>query len=131
MTTMATAVRESHRLQLAVRGQSIRYTRKVGGPGSVVDLLAVRGSTDHQVSDSAGALAQYTSADWIALAATLAAGPGGVAFEPAEGDTIDELDALGGTPTGIRYEVSPYAGGAAWKRDATRTVYRIHATEIP
>jgi hypothetical protein len=123
---MAAAVRESHRLQLTVQGQPVRYTRKVGGS---VDLLAVRGSTSHDVSDSGGALAQYTSADWIALAASLTIGA--AVFEPAEGDTIEELDALGGTPTGIKYEVSPYAGGAAWVRDATRTVYRIHTTEIP
>lgn len=118
------AVAEAHRLHLAARGQPIRYTRRVGG--GTVDVQAVKGETDRTATDSSGSLLTYGSTDWLVLASSLAIG--GVVFTPAEGDTIAELDDTG-TPTGVAYRVTPYAGGAAFRLDVTRQTWRIKSTQ--
>lgn len=119
------AIAEAHRLQLAARGQPIRYTKRVGG-GSV-DVPALKGETDRQAADSAGSLLSYASTDWIVSASSLTIA--GVPVTPADGDAIVELDGTG-TPTGPAYRVAPYAGGSSFRLDSTRQLWRIRTTQI-
>lgn len=112
----------------ATTGQTITYTRKVGG--GTVDLTSKAwvGRTvfrRNQVADSAGAAVVFGDRDYLIPVADLTSS--GTAFEPARGDRITET--IGGIAT--TFEVIAQLGEPEWRfSDQDRTLYRVHTKKV-
>jgi hypothetical protein len=90
-----------------------------------VDLLATRGRTEFQATDTEGTITtEYTDADFLVEAALLILS--GSTIVPRSGDRI--VETIGTT---VRtYEVLPRGGLMCYSVDPMQTVYRIHTKLI-
>ena len=103
-----------------VAGVSIAYASGELGP---LNITAVPGSTLSQIATDDASMLWHRDRDYLVKASLLNFGSGPV--EPADGDTITEIDPV----TGVTYvfAVLPLGNEPCWRwSDRQRSTYRIH-----
>lgn len=107
------------RMQTAYASERVDYARSEAS----VEVSAVRGRSDFDVTDASGAQMRVTYQDFIVTAETLALD--GEPIKPKPGDRITDEN-------GVVYEVSaPGPGVPHWVwAEPSQIRYRIHAKEV-
>ncbi len=102
-------------------GVNVTYGRT--GQTPIANVSAVPGSTLSQIAADEASMLWTRTRDYLIPAASLNFGSGAV--EPAEGDTITEVDPLSGHT--YTFAVLPMGAEPAWRwSDPQRSTYRIH-----